>query len=73
MLTVDEFEEALKMLTEKYNMKSHAYMTHIYEIRHKIGKTILFQDLMLIFIGFSYLFSGLEHVVPFSDGCDVVT
>lgn len=29
MLTVDEFKETWKMLIEKYNLKSHVYMTQI--------------------------------------------
>uniref|UniRef100_A0A453SHX3 Protein FAR1-RELATED SEQUENCE n=1 Tax=Aegilops tauschii subsp. strangulata TaxID=200361 RepID=A0A453SHX3_AEGTS len=35
MLTIEEFEEAWKMLVEKYSLKTHVYMTQIYEIRHK--------------------------------------
>ncbi|XP_073353681.1 protein FAR1-RELATED SEQUENCE 5-like [Aegilops tauschii subsp. strangulata] len=38
MLTVDEFEEAWKFLTDKYNPKSNEYMTQLYEIRHKWAK-----------------------------------
>lgn len=35
MLTADEYEQAWRMLIEKYNLKSHVYMTQIYEIRQK--------------------------------------
>ena len=40
MLTIDEFEEGWKYLIEKYNLKSHDYMTSLYEIRHKMGKAV---------------------------------
>ena len=32
MLIVDEFEEAWKFLIDKYNLKSHEYMTQLYDI-----------------------------------------
>ncbi|XP_037442014.1 protein FAR1-RELATED SEQUENCE 5-like isoform X2 [Triticum dicoccoides] len=38
MLTVDEFEDGWKYLIEKYNLKSHDYMTNLFEIRHKWAK-----------------------------------
>lgn len=34
MLTVDEFEEAWRLLIKKYSMKTHVYVTWIFEIRH---------------------------------------
>ncbi|XBH65865.1 hypothetical protein VPH35_119364 [Triticum aestivum] len=39
MRTIDEFEEAWKYLIDKYNLKSHEYMTNIYETRHKWAKS----------------------------------
>ncbi|XP_073359443.1 protein FAR1-RELATED SEQUENCE 5-like [Aegilops tauschii subsp. strangulata] len=38
MLTIDEFEDGWKYLIEKYNLKSHDYMTNLFEIRHKWAK-----------------------------------
>uniref|UniRef100_A0A8R7U6H4 Protein FAR1-RELATED SEQUENCE n=3 Tax=Triticum urartu TaxID=4572 RepID=A0A8R7U6H4_TRIUA len=38
MLTIDEFVEGWKYLIEKYNLKSHDYMTNFYEIQHKWAK-----------------------------------
>ena len=38
MLTIDEFEEAWKILVEKYSLKTHDYMRQLYDIRHKWAK-----------------------------------
>ncbi|XP_037474271.1 protein FAR1-RELATED SEQUENCE 5-like [Triticum dicoccoides] len=38
MLTIDEFEEGWKILVEKYDLKTHDYMTQLYDIRHKWAK-----------------------------------
>ena len=38
MISVEEFETAWGSLVEKYNLKSHNYMTNLYEIRHKWAK-----------------------------------
>ncbi|XP_044339981.1 protein FAR1-RELATED SEQUENCE 5 isoform X1 [Triticum aestivum] len=38
MLTINEFEDAWKMLIEKYSLQSHTYMTQVYEIREKWAK-----------------------------------
>jgi hypothetical protein len=35
MLTEDEFKMVWAMLIEKYNLKTHPYMTWIYEVRRK--------------------------------------
>ncbi|KAK1668763.1 hypothetical protein QYE76_056922 [Lolium multiflorum] len=35
MITVDEFESAWQMLIDKYSLRSHTYMTQLYEIREK--------------------------------------
>jgi hypothetical protein len=35
MITVEEFEKAWGMLIEKFNLKTHPYMTQIYEVREK--------------------------------------
>ena len=35
MLTEEEFEAAWSQLLDKYNLRSHAYMTRIYETRRK--------------------------------------
>ncbi|XP_020195193.1 protein FAR1-RELATED SEQUENCE 5-like [Aegilops tauschii subsp. strangulata] len=35
MLMVDEFQEAWAHLIEKYNLKTHSYMTQLFEIREK--------------------------------------
>ena len=39
MLTIDAFEKAWKFLVEKYKLKNNAYMTQLYEIRHKWTKS----------------------------------
>ena len=41
MLTIDEFEQAWKMLIEKYNLESHIYLSKVYEVRHKWAKPFL--------------------------------
>jgi hypothetical protein len=38
MLTTDEFETAWAVLIDKYNLKTHPFMTQIYEVRHKWAK-----------------------------------
>lgn len=38
MLTVDEFENALKELTETHGLQKHSYLTQIYETRSKWAK-----------------------------------
>ncbi|XP_047077061.1 uncharacterized protein LOC124687310 isoform X2 [Lolium rigidum] len=38
MLTPDEFENAWGLLLEKYNLKTHPFLTQIYEVRHKWAK-----------------------------------
>ncbi|XP_044429692.1 protein FAR1-RELATED SEQUENCE 5-like [Triticum aestivum] len=38
MISEEEFETAWASLVEKYNLKSHNYMTNLYEIRHKWAK-----------------------------------
>nr|XP_040251521.1 protein FAR1-RELATED SEQUENCE 5-like [Aegilops tauschii subsp. strangulata] len=38
MITIEEFEEAWRFLIEKYNLRTHPYMTKIYKIRHKWAK-----------------------------------
>lgn len=38
MLSVEEFETAWGMLIDKYNLKSHPYMTQLHEICHKWAK-----------------------------------
>jgi hypothetical protein len=41
MLTIDEFAESWKFLIEKYNLKTHIYMTNLYEIHHEWVKPYL--------------------------------
>uniref|UniRef100_A0A8R7UG28 Protein FAR1-RELATED SEQUENCE n=1 Tax=Triticum urartu TaxID=4572 RepID=A0A8R7UG28_TRIUA len=38
VLTEDEFEAGWAMLLDKYNLRSHTYMTQIYEMRRKWAK-----------------------------------
>ncbi|KAM0863434.1 hypothetical protein ACQ4PT_044595 [Festuca glaucescens] len=38
MLTVDEFETAWMILLEKYKLQNNAFMSQIYEVRHKWAK-----------------------------------
>jgi hypothetical protein len=38
MLTEDEFETAWAMLLEKYSLKTHPFMTQIFEVWHKWAK-----------------------------------
>lgn len=38
MLTTDEFEKGWDLLLDKYDLKSHPYMTQLFEIRHKWAK-----------------------------------
>jgi hypothetical protein len=33
MLTVDEFENVWALLIDKYNLKTHPFMTQIYEVQ----------------------------------------
>lgn len=35
---VDEFEEAWDLLLDKYWLRAHGYMTHLYKIREKWAK-----------------------------------
>jgi hypothetical protein len=38
MPTLDEFETAWGLLIEKYNLKTHPFLTQIYEVHHKWAK-----------------------------------
>jgi hypothetical protein len=38
MLTEEEFEDGWAMLTSKYGLQKHPYLTQIYEVRHKWAK-----------------------------------
>lgn len=38
MLTLDEFEHGWQMFLEKYKLRTHPYMTQLFEIKHKWAK-----------------------------------
>ena len=41
MLTIDEFEEAWKILVEKYNLKTHDYMRQLYHLyKTQVGEAL---------------------------------
>lgn len=38
MLTIEEFENGWTFILDKYHLKTHPYMTQLYEVRHKWAK-----------------------------------